>query len=136
MLDNLDPKEGRTNQPTSRETPAARPLADREVPLAGRNTAAIHAWLDGDLPESAVRQGDTARDVEFWLRIERDVEVRRTMKTPVHVYQQIMDSLPATAPQARWWRRQLTINPMLALVAAAGAIAIGMAIGAALLHGR
>ncbi len=140
MLDNLDPKEGRTDQPARkpREESGSRPIADREVPLAGRTTsAAVHAWLDGEMSENAVRHGDTAHDVEFWLRIEREVEVRREMKTPVHVYQQIMDSLPATAPQsAPWWRRRFTVSPMVALAAAAGAVAVGMAVGATILRAR
>jgi hypothetical protein len=140
MLDNLDPNEGRTDVPAGkpREMQVPRPIADREVPLAGRATpAAVHAWLDGELPESAVRHGDAAHDVEFWLRIERDVEVRREMKTPVHVYQQIMDSLPLTVPQATpWWRRRFTVSPVVALAAAAGAVAVGMAVGATVLRGR
>lgn len=140
MLDNLDPKEGRTEQPTrtSRDTSAQRPIADREVPLTGRATpAAVHAWLDGELPESAVRHGDAAHDVEFWLRIEREVEVRREMKTPVHVYQQIMDSLPMTAPEATpWWRRRFAVSPAVAIAATAGAVAVGMALGATVLRGR
>jgi hypothetical protein len=140
MLDNLDPRERRTEQPgpTSRETSDARPLADREVPLDGRATpASIHAWLDGELPVNAVRHGDAARDVDFWLRIEREVEVRRKMKTPVHVYRQIMEALPQAVPQAvPWWRRPFTVTPLLAFAAAVGALALGVVIGAAMLRAR
>lgn len=138
MLDNLDPRERQTDAPapSARETSGARPLADREVPLGGQAmSATIDAWLDGEVPESAVRHGVMARDVEFWKRIEREVEVRREMKTPVHVYQQIMESLPESAPQALpWWKRQMTVSPLMALAAAAGAIAVGAALAAMLLH--
>lgn len=139
MLDNLDPRERRTDEssPATHEAPAGRPLADREVPLTGRATPpSVHAWLDGELPESALRQhADVARDVDFWLRIEREVEVRREMKTPVHVYRQIMDALPATAPRATpWWRRSFTVTPLMALAAAVGALIVGVAIGAGLLR--
>jgi hypothetical protein len=139
MLDNLDPGKGRTDQParTPQDAPS-RPVADREVPLTGRTTpAAVHAWLDGELPMSAVRHGDVARDVEFWLRIEREVEVRREMKTPVHVYQQIMDSLPLSIPRAvPWWRRSFAVTPAMAIAAMAGALALGAAITTMILTTR
>ena len=140
MLDNLDPRERRIDQPTpaSREAPAARPMADREVPLNGRATSeTVHAWLDGELSETAVRHGDAVRDVDFWLRIEREVQVRREMKTPVHVMERIMEALPADAPEATsWWRRTLNVTPMVALVAALGAVAIGAVIGAMVMRAR
>jgi hypothetical protein len=98
-------------------------------------SATINAWLDGEVPESAVRHGAMARDVEFWKRLEREVEVRREMKTPVHVYQQIMESLPEAVPQALpWWRREMTVSPLVAMAAAAGAIALGAALAAMLLR--
>jgi len=105
MLDNLDPRERRSEDtPKSRETSAARPLSDREVPLNGdTRTATLNAWLDGEVPESEVRATANARDVEFWLRIEKEVEVRREMKTPVHVYSQIMEALPNDLPAAVPW---------------------------------
>jgi len=142
MLDNLDPRERQTDVPApgAREAPAARPLADREVPLGGQAVSAtIHEWLDGEAPESAVRHAGTARDVEFWKRLEREVEVRRAMRTPVHVYQQIMESLPEAAPQVTpWWKRQVTVtvSPLMAMAAAAGAIAVGAALAAMMLRGR
>jgi hypothetical protein len=140
MLDNLDPRERRSeaDTPKSRESSVARPLSDREVPLAGDpGTATLNAWLDGEVPESEARTRATARDVEFWLRIEKEVEVRREAKTPVHVYRQIMEALPEDAPPALpWFKRQVTVTPMVAMAATAGAVAVGMAIGAALTKGR
>jgi len=139
MLDNFDPQERRSDvdTPKTRETPAAR-LSDREVPLAGDpRTATLNAWLDGEVPESEARAGATTRDVEFWLRIEKEVEVRREMTTPVHVYRQIMEALPDDAPAALpWYKRQVTVTPMVAMAATAGAVAVGMAIGAALTRAR
>jgi hypothetical protein len=140
MLDNLDPTERRSDvsTPKTRETPVARPLSDREVPLSGDpRTATIHAWLDGELAESEVRTRATARDVDFWQRIEKEVEVRREMQTPVHVFRQIMEALPEEAPLALpWYKRTVTVTPMVAMAAAAGAVAVGMAIGAAISKGR
>ncbi len=74
MQDNLDPREYRNpSAPKSGDMPA-RPITDREVPLTGQQTpTAIHSWLDGELSESAVRQSDASRDVDFWLRLDREV---------------------------------------------------------------
>ncbi|HET7550855.1 MAG TPA: hypothetical protein VFK04_06170 [Gemmatimonadaceae bacterium] len=136
MLDNTDPMERTSSAPppARRSAPAARPPADREVPIEGQTAASINAWLDGDVPESAVRGADTARDVDFWLRIEKEVEVRRDMKTPAHVYQQIMESLPEATPRTTaWYERPLTVSPMVAITAAAAAVAVGIVIGIALI---
>ena len=46
---------------------------------------AVHAWLDGELPEASVRKGDTGRDVEFWKQINVEVDRRRRMHTPAYV---------------------------------------------------
>jgi hypothetical protein len=138
MLDNLDPNEPRT--PKTRETPIEqRPVADREVPLIGRaGSATLHAWLDGEMPESAARHGDAARDVDFWMRLDRELLVRRQMTTPTHVYDQIMAALPSTAPEREvaWFRKPVTVTPVVAIGAAAGTLALGMVLGAALLKGR
>ena len=141
MLDNLDPREHRTSPatPKSRDVPVTRPITDREVPLARHQIpAAIQAWLDGDLPESAARHADAKGDVDFWRRIDREVQVHRELKTPAHVYQRIMDALPQGAPEmeASWWRRPITISPVVALATAAGAFTVGVALGAAVLRTR
>src|SRR5919205_3319299 len=136
MLDNLDPREHRTSPatPKSRDVPVTRPVADREVPLARHQIPdAVQAWLDGDLPESAARHADAKGDVDFWLRVDREVQVRRERTTPAHLYQQIIDALPQDAPQmeASLWRRPITVSPAVALATTAGAFAVGVALGAA-----
>ena len=141
MLDNLDPREHRTSPatPKSRDVPVTRPVADREVPLPRHQIpAAVQAWLDGDLPESAARHADAKGDVEFWLRVDREMQARRELKTPAHVYQQIMDALPQDAPEveASLWRRPIMVSPAVALATAAGAFAVGVALGAAVLRTR
>ena len=124
MLDDLHSEglgEGRKQE---RPGQPERPLADREVPLR-QPTAAIadgvHAWLDGDAPESSVRRAEWSRDVEFWKRLDEDLAVRRRMRTPAHLQAQIMNALPAQSPQlvAPWYRRELVLTPSTALVAAA-----------------
>lgn len=118
----------------TRRAESQRPLADREVPLThpeqdGRVLApAVHAWLDGDMPEASLRKGETAHDVEFWKNISVEVERRRRTRTPAYLEAQIMESLPQTAPQliTPWWRREFVITPSKA-AAAAGTLVVGAA---------
>lgn len=121
------------NGPAPQRERPSNPRAEREVevPIRRRTTpAAVHAWLDGDLPESAVRRGDTSRDVEFWNRLNSEIDVRRRMKTPTYVYDQIMEALPQTTPAmvTPWWRRPFGLTPMQAAVTAAGLVALGAAL--------
>ncbi len=131
MLDDIHPEDGLNvnGQRRVRRTEEERPLTDREVPLGdqvGRVLSpAVHAWLDGELPEAAVRKGDTARDVEFWRRLNEAAESRRHMRTPAHVQARIMDALPQSVPQliTPWWRREFVITPA-ALVTTAGVLVV------------
>lgn len=107
-------------------------FADREVPLPLEApvervfSPAIHAWLDGELPEAAVRKGDTARDVEFWNRLNDEAERRRRMQTPAHLEARIMAALPQSAPQVitPWFRREFVVTPASAVAVVAGLIAL------------
>jgi hypothetical protein len=139
MFDDIRSDNGRNLDGHKRERPAEieRPLTDREVPLAQPDTGrllspAIHAWLDGELPEAAVRHGDTQRDVDFWKRMAQVTDARRHLSTPAHVQQRIMDALPHTVPQliTPWWRREFVITPAAALGAAGALIALTAALTA------
>jgi len=139
MFDDIRSDDGQRLDGHKRERRAEveRPLADREVPLARPDTArvlspAIHAWLDGELPEAVVRRGDTQRDVEFWKRMAQATETRRHLVTPTHVQQRIMDALPHTVPQLipPWWRREFVITPATALGAAGALVALTAALTA------
>ena len=145
MLENTNPREhrtgpGRERTPEIATTPSpSRQVADREVPLKRHRTpSAIHAWLDGELPETAVRRGGTVRDVEFWHRIDKEMERRRQMRTPTHVHEQIMQALPQTTPRVTtpWWRRPLSVSPVVVAGASAGLLALGVAMGATVLRQR
>jgi hypothetical protein len=101
-----------------------RPLADREVPLGPPSTSiadAVHAWLDGDAPESHARRGDSGRDVDFWKKLDEDLAARRRLRTPAHLQAQIMNALPMHAPTliTPWWRREFVVTPTNAVIAAA-----------------
>lgn len=145
MFDDIHSENGRNLDGHKRERrprPEGRseienPLTDREVPLPQTDTGrllspSVHAWLDGELPEAAVRHGDTQRDVEFWKRMAQVTEARRHLTTPAHVQQQIMDALPRNVPQliTPWWRREFVITPAAALGAAGGLIALTAAVTA------
>jgi hypothetical protein len=118
-----------------------RSAVEREVPLGQQPhedralAAAVHAWLDGELPEAAVRKGETARDVEMWRGINDQLERARRVRTPEHVEAQIMAALPHHAPQiiTPWWEREFVITPFAAVAATAGIIAVTAAVTVALI---
>jgi hypothetical protein len=138
MRDNLNPNGGRGD--ADRERPrrafdAEVPLSDREVPLESTSSSdVINRWLDGEAPEPTSLRGDAARHVEFWRRLGEETDRRRQVMTPPHVAAQIMAALPATAPAAaeQWWKRPIELSPTMALAAAAGLLALGALIAAAL----
>ena len=150
MLDDLNPgaREGRDGRKDAKTPPTAkarpdkdrevRSAVEREVPLGQHEdralAASVHAWLDGELPEAAVRKGDTARDVEFWRSLNGQMERARRMRTPEHVESQIMAALPHHAPQiiTPWWEREFVITPFAAVATTAGIIAVTAAVTAAL----
>lgn len=107
-----------------------RSVVEREVPLGQQSdhslSPAVHSWLDGELPEAAVRKGDTAHDVEFWRNVNSQMDRARRMRTPVHVEAQIMASLPHHAPQliTPWYQREFVIKPSAAVAVAIALIAI------------
>jgi hypothetical protein len=112
-------------------------MADREVPIElSRTPDLVHAWLDGEIPESAVRGAEAVQHVEFWKQLDRELEVRREARAPADLVARIMTALPATAPQAAesWWNRPVSMNPVAVAAAAAGLLALGAAIGANLKH--
>ena len=129
MLDDLHsgPNEGhrRAGRPDRQ-----RPMADREVPLApqgGTLTVALHQWLDGELPESAVRKAESSRDIEFWQRLNGELQQRSHLRTPVYLEARIMEALPDHAPTAvvnSWWRRELVLSPAMIFGGAAALVAL------------
>ena len=111
------------------------PLTDREVPIGlARTPVAVHQWLDGDVPESSVRQGDTVRHVEFWNRVGTQAEARRQMRTPEYLTAQIMAALPQGAPRTatRWWQRPLEVSPVALAAVGVTVLALGYFVGIAI----
>ncbi len=126
------PESSEARRESARDRESAR-MSDREVPIElTRTPDLVHAWLDGEIPESSVRGAEAVRHVEFWKRLDSDLEVRRQMHAPVDLTERIMTALPATAPRvvAPWWNRPVSMNPVALAAATAGLLAIGAAIGA------
>jgi hypothetical protein len=146
MHDNLNPgspRDGRDGHkgsaPKNQRDHEVRPVVEREVPLGQQPervlASTVHAWLDGELPEAAVRKGATARDVEFWHTVNDQMERARRLRTPEHVEAQIMSALPHHAPAVitPWWRREFVITPMTAVSVAAALVTLAVAATVALL---
>ena len=143
MYDDLNSESGLARESRNRPTKdePARPLLDREVPLgqqAERPLAApVHAWLDGELPEAAVRKSDASKDVEFWRGLDAEMARVRRLRTPQHVEAQIMAALPTHAPAASitpWYRREFVITPTTALLVGAALVAAAAIITALLVR--
>jgi len=107
MRDDFRSDDGRglDGRDRKRGSDGERPLADREIPLDGapqnRLSAAMHAWLDGDIPEDEVRGGEPARVVDFWVRLQHAAVARRGVTAPADLPARIMSALgAATAPDA------------------------------------
>ena len=128
-----DAAPGRSEAPGSS---ASRRMSDQEVPLARPLATAVHQWLDGDLPEESVRRAEMARDVDFWKRIETQVDQRRHMRTPPHVINRIMESLPPSTPRVvtPWHRREFVMTPSRAVIIGAGLLAAGAGVATLLLR--
>lgn len=140
MLDDLNPELPRVRREGQKQ-PAQRAkkehevsaVVEREVPLGQQQDrvlpSTVHAWLDGELPEAAIRAGDTARDVEFWRGVTRGIERSRLVRTPEHVEAQIMAALPHHVPQliSPWWRREFVITPVAAVSVGAALMALAAA---------
>lgn len=151
MLDDLNPGTGPRRdggESTGKKDKAAKPRSDRdrevrsvverEMPFGQQServlATSVHAWLDGELPEAAVRKGDTARDVEFWRSLSDQMDRARRMRTPEHVEANIMAALPHHAPQviSAWYEREFVITPFTAVAVAAGLVAATAAVTVAL----
>jgi len=118
-----------------RRSEVERPLLDREVPLGHQEqeprvlAPTLHAWLDGELPAAPLRKGATARDVEFWNRLNTEAERRRHLRTPAGFEARLMEAIPQSAPQliTPWWRREFVITPMAAVSLAAALVTLAIA---------
>ncbi len=123
-------------QPAAAPSPAigvpGAPAPDREVPLpTWPSSALLHRWLDGEVDMAAIRASTGGDEtVDMWNRIHDEAETLRSRTTPLYVHKRIMESLPDDAYTLRqpWYRRGVSINPAVLLVAAAALVALGVAV--------
>ena len=138
MFDDLNSRAHRDNIGRTPSQPPrdADALTDREVPLDSntRISSAMHAWLDGDASEASLSLSDAAteKQVELWKRISADATTRRQVTTPVYVQQRIMAALPQATPARAlpFWRRTMSMNPVLIAAASAALVAARAPLGA------
>jgi hypothetical protein len=129
------PEPPKANEVGSNRTSDGSRMADREVPIElTRTPDLVHAWLDGEIPESSVHGAEAVRHLEFWKRVDRDLEVKRQMHAPVDLTDRIMEALPQSVPSlvSPWWHHPIEMNPLAVAAAAAGLLALGAAIGVSL----
>ena len=135
MFNELNAGNGPEKRRDHQTNEEARPLADREVPISReRLSATVHQWLDGELPEAAVRTPALERQVKLWQSIGADLDVRRRVVTPAGAMDRIMAALPQTTPTVitPWHARPIEVTPVMAAAAGAGLLAVGVALGAVL----
>lgn len=111
----------------------ARPLSDREVPLHPRKGMApvIHEWLDGEVPEAAVREAVGERELKFWRALNADLQTKRQVRAPLSLEQAIMTALPQNTPAVitPWHIRPIELTPVVAIGAGATLLVLGLTIG-------
>ncbi len=114
-------------EPVQRKEKTNEQLYDREVPLNGGPThSLLHEWLDGEVDAMRASEVEGKSKVELWTRINAESEMLRRRVTPVGVQQRIMASLPDTPGTATsWWKNQLTLTPVSAIVIGVALLAIG-----------
>lgn len=87
--------DGLTERPGNRPA-ESQPLTDREVPLGQlRTSPAIHAWLDGELPESEVQGAEYARERALWARVNAETAARRETRAPARLRANVMAAIRA-----------------------------------------
>lgn len=140
MLDDLQKRPNEAQRTPESRADVTGPVADREVPLSGTAAAydGLHRWLDGEGTEAEARQGKAARAVDLWHKIDDETARRRRLTTPAGLDERIMLALPEHAPamathaETTWWRKSIELSPVAAAAAAAGLVALGVALGSRL----
>src|SRR4051812_25255864 len=127
MHDNLNPgsprdsRDGHKNAPKQQRDHEVRPVIEREVPLGQHADHAlapnVHAWVGGELPDDAVRKGDTMKAVEFWRWVNDQMARAGRMPAPEYLEAQGMSALPQHPPSliTPGFRRGFLIRPVAAV---------------------
>jgi hypothetical protein len=111
------------------DTGASEKKQHRKTPPA---TPAVQAWLDGEADREGLASAEEQETAAFWTKVNEEAELLRRRKTPIHVQQKILESLPAEPARAPapGGSGPITLTPMVAIALGAGLVAVGVAIGA------
>ena len=94
-------------------------------------TPAVQAWLDGEAGRDGLASADEQETAAFWTKVNDEAEMLRRRKTPIHVQQKILSSLPSepAKPPARATSGSIALSPTVAVALGAALLAIGAVIG-------
>lgn len=95
-------------------------------------TPAVQAWLDGEAGREGLASAEEQETAAFWTKVNDEAELLRRRKTPIHVQQKILGSLPSepAKPPARAGSGSVILTPTVAIALGAALVAIGAVIGA------
>lgn len=95
-------------------------------------TPAVQAWLDGEADREGLVSADEQETAAFWAKVNDEAELLRRRKTPIHVQQKILGSLPSEPVVAppRTGSSPITLTPTVAIALGAGLLGLGAVIGA------
>ena len=94
-------------------------------------TPAVQAWLDGEVDREGLASAEEQETAAFWTKVNDEAEQLRRRKTPIHVQQKILVSLPSepAGTPARTASGGITLTPTVAIALAAALVALGAVIG-------
>jgi len=95
-------------------------------------TPAVQAWLDGEAGREGLATPDEQETAAFWTKVNDEAELLRRRKTPIHLQQKILGSLPSEPLEAppRAASVPITLTPAVAIALGAALLGLGAVIGA------
>jgi hypothetical protein len=95
-------------------------------------TPAVQAWLDGEVDREGLATAEEQETAAFWTKVNDEAEQLRRRKTPIHVQQKILGSLPGepAKPPARAGSGPIMLTPTVAIALGAALLGLGAVIGA------
>jgi len=95
-------------------------------------TPAVQAWLDGEADREGLATADEQETAAFWTKVNDEAEQLRRRKTPIHVQQKILGSLPGEPGKAppRVGSGPITLTPTVAIALGAALLGLGAVLGA------
>ena len=101
----------------------------RKTPPA---TPAVQAWLDGEAGREGLASPDEQETAAFWTKVNDEAELLRRRKTPIHVQQRILGSLPTEPIKSppRAGSGPITLTPAVAIALGAALLGLGAVVGA------